>query len=61
MFHRFSYRSAIVEQKWNMLEKLIKGVGIHVLLMRSLFARDILRRLLRRVSVEKPTSAPLRY
>ena len=36
-------------------------VGIHVLLTRSLFACDILRRLLLRVSLAKPTSAPLRF
>jgi hypothetical protein len=36
-------------------------VGIHVLLIRSLFGADILRRLLRRVSRVKPTSAPLRF
>ena len=36
-------------------------VGIHVLLTRSLFACDILRRLLPRVSLAKPTSAPLRF
>src|ERR1700730_13298160 len=36
-------------------------VGIHVLRTRSLFACDILRRLLRRVSLAKPTSAPLRF
>src|SRR5262249_44101719 len=34
-------------------------VGIHVLLIRSLFGDSILRRLLRRVSLAKPTSAPL--
>jgi hypothetical protein len=36
-------------------------VGIHVLLTRSLFVCDILRRLLLRVSLEKPTFAPLRF
>ena len=36
-------------------------VGIHVLLTRSLFGGDILRRLLRRVSLAKSTSAPLRF
>jgi hypothetical protein len=36
-------------------------VEIHILLTRSLFADDILRRLLRRASVAKPTSAPLRF
>jgi len=36
-------------------------VGTHVLLRRSLFACDILRRLLRPVSLAKPTSAPLRF
>src|SRR5271157_1486991 len=36
-------------------------VGIRVLPTRSLFACGILRRLLRRVSLAKPTSAPLRF
>jgi hypothetical protein len=36
-------------------------VGIHVLLTRSLFACDILRRFLRRVSLAKSTSAPVRF
>src|SRR3982074_1844919 len=36
-------------------------VGIHFLLTRSLFACDILRRLLPRVSLAKPLSAPLRF
>jgi hypothetical protein len=36
-------------------------VGICVLLTRSLFESDILRRLLRRVSLAKPTSAPLQF
>src|SRR6516164_7860238 len=35
--------------------------GIHVLLTRSLFGDGIPRRLLRRVSLAKPTSAPLRF
>jgi hypothetical protein len=35
--------------------------GIHVLLTRSLFGGDILHRLLRRVSLAKSTSAPLRF
>ena len=35
-------------------------VGIHVLLTRSLFGDGILRSLLLRVSLAKPTSAPLR-
>jgi hypothetical protein len=44
------------------LQKVTKEVvGIHVLLKRSLFACDILRRLLRRVSPLKSTSAPLRF
>jgi hypothetical protein len=34
---------------------------IHVLLTRSLFGGDILRRLLLRVSVAKRTSAPLQF
>jgi hypothetical protein len=34
-------------------------VGTHVLLTRSLFVCDILRRFLRRVSLVKPTSAAL--
>ena len=36
-------------------------VGIHVLLTRSLFGDGIPRRLLLRVSLAKPTSAPLRF
>jgi len=36
-------------------------VGTHALLTRSLFGGDILRRFLRRVSLAKPTSAPLRF
>ena len=36
-------------------------VGIRVLLTRSLFACDILHRLLLRVSLAKSTSAPLRF
>ena len=36
-------------------------VGIHVRLTHSLFASDIPRRLLRRVSRSKPTSAPARF
>jgi hypothetical protein len=35
-------------------------VGIQVLLTRSVFACDILRRFLPRVSLAKPTSAPVR-
>ena len=38
-----------------------EAVGIHVLLTHSLFGDGILRRLLRRVSPAKPTSAPLRF
>src|SRR5271165_3829960 len=38
-----------------------EAFGIHVLLMRSLLACDILRRFLRRVSPVKSTSAALRY
>jgi len=36
-------------------------VEVHVLLTRSLFACGILRRLLQRVSLAKPTSAGLRF
>jgi hypothetical protein len=36
-------------------------VGIHVLLIRSLFGAGIRRRLLQRVSLEKPTSAALQF
>jgi hypothetical protein len=36
-------------------------IGIHVLPTRSLFGDGILRRLLRRVFLAKPTSAPLRF
>jgi len=43
------------------LQEIIKEVvGIHVLLPHSLFGDDIPRRLLLRVSLAKPTSAPLR-
>ncbi len=38
-----------------------EAVGIHVLLRRSLFGDGILRRLLPRVSLAKPTSAPLPF
>ena len=38
-----------------------EGAGIYLLLTRSLFACDILRRLLRRVSLAKSTSAPVRF
>jgi hypothetical protein len=56
-----------VEQNQNEKEKdtvsgpgITKEVGgIHVRLTHSLFASDIPRRLLRRVSLAKPTSAPL--
>jgi hypothetical protein len=44
------------------LQALIKeAVGIQVLLMRSLFDDGILHRFLRRVSLAKPSSAPLRF
>ena len=44
------------------LQAVIKeAVGIHVLLTRSLFGDGILHRLLRPVSLAKPTSAPLRF
>ena len=44
------------------LQEIIKeAVGIHVPLPRSLFGCDILSRLLLRVSLAKPTSAPLRF
>jgi hypothetical protein len=36
-------------------------VGLHVLLTGSLFGDDILRMLLLRVSLAKPTSVPLRF
>jgi hypothetical protein len=36
-------------------------VGFHGLLMHPLFGGDILRRFLQRVSLAKPTSAPLRF
>jgi hypothetical protein len=38
-----------------------QGVGTHVFLKRSLFACGILHRLLLRVFLRKPTSAPLRF
>ena len=38
-----------------------EAAGIHVLPSRSLFACDILRRFLRRVSLAKSSSAPLRF
>jgi hypothetical protein len=44
------------------LQEIIKEVvGIHVLLTRSLFGDGILRRLLLRVSLGKPISAPSRF
>jgi hypothetical protein len=44
------------------LEEVTKeAVGIHVLLTRSFFGDDIPRRSLLRVSLAKPTSAPLRF
>jgi hypothetical protein len=46
----------------NALQEIIKeAVGIHDPLTRSLFGGGILRRFLRRVSLAKPTSAPLRF
>jgi hypothetical protein len=43
-------------------ERLIKeGFGIHVLLTHSLFDGGIPRRLLLRVSLAKPPSAPVRF
>src|SRR5258706_2154411 len=43
------------------LQEILKEVvGIHALLTRSLFGADILRGWLQRVSLAKPTSAPLR-
>jgi hypothetical protein len=52
---RVSRRSA------SRLNGLFIAAGTHVLLTRSLFACDILRRLLLRVSLAKSTSAPLRF
>src|SRR6476659_4585505 len=46
------------EFRWRGKKVTKEVVGIHVLLTRSLFACDILRRFLRRVSLAKPTSAP---
>ena len=44
------------------LQEITKeAVGIHVLLTRLLFGDGILRSLLRRVSLAKPTSALLRF
>ena len=42
-----------------MKQRGFEVVGIHVLLTRSFFGGDILRRLIRRVSLAKSTSAPL--
>ena len=51
-----------VETKARELQEVTKEVvGIHVLPRRWLFAGGILRRLLRRVSVAKPISVPLRF
>jgi hypothetical protein len=58
-----------VEQNQNEKQKdTVSGLGItkevggiQVLLTLSLFASDIPRRLLQRVSLAKPTSAPLRF
>jgi hypothetical protein len=50
------------EPKDRALQSLVKEVvGIRVLLIRSLFGGGIPRRLLLRVSLAKPTSAPLRF
>src|SRR5580700_4629673 len=49
------------EFRWRGKKVTKEVVGIHVLLTRSLFACDILRRFLRRVSLAKPTSAPVRF
>ena len=54
--------SCLVTQSETKLEAASKEVvGIHDLLTRSLFGGGILRRLLLRVSLAKPTSAPLRF
>ena len=51
-----------VETKARELQEVTKEVvGTHVLPIRSLFFGGILRRLLLRVSLAKPTSAPLRF
>jgi hypothetical protein len=56
-------REVSVESKagsWKKEEITNEVVGIRVLLTHSLFVSDILHRLLRRVSLAKPISAPLR-
>jgi hypothetical protein len=54
-------RPETLERKARRCKEVSKEVvGIHVLLTRSIFACDILRRLLRRVSPVQSTSAPLR-
>ena len=51
-----------IRTKGRALQAVTKEVvGVHVLLTRSLFACGILHRLLQRVSLAKPTSAPLRF
>ena len=50
-FERLRTRSLAIKEE----------VGIHLLLTRYLFACGIPHRLLRRVSLRKPTSAPLRF
>jgi hypothetical protein len=52
MYNRLARQGAAIVTK--------EIVGIRVLLTRSLFASDIPRMLLLRVSLAKPTSAPLR-
>jgi hypothetical protein len=59
--HYFSFKR-VEKYELQGLGAVTKGeVGIHVLLRRSLFVCDILRKLLLRVSEAKPTSAPLRF
>jgi hypothetical protein len=54
-------RKVILNIKKGELQEITEGaIGIHVLPSRSLFGHGILRRLLLRVSLAKPTSAPLR-
>jgi len=64
-FHGFSRHSAAVSrvaERANLVPFITKeALGIHALLVRSLFGGGIPRRLLLRVSLAKPTSAPWQF
>jgi hypothetical protein len=65
---QFSYVTPVEQNENEKQKDTVSGLGItkevggiQVLLTHWLFASDILRRLLQRVSLAKPTSAPLRF